>query len=90
MHDEFSERAVVLFLGTFALFGLGGLIWLIDHGSVSDAALLAIIAGPTGGALGALGTLLARVGGASDVRVTNEPTEPLPTTDVAGPKVTRK
>lgn len=81
MIDRFSERAVVLFLGSFAILGLGGLIWLIDHGSVKDAALLAIIAGPTGGALGALGTLLARVGpgdGTQQVQVVNAPTDPVP------------
>lgn len=80
MGDRWTERAVVVMLGVFALVGLGGLIWLIDHGSVTDAALLAIIAGPTGTALGSLGTLLARLGGdrPAEVQVVNTPLDPVP------------
>lgn len=62
--DKFVVRAVVCFLGVAVLLGLGGIIWLIaSDPSSADAALLAIVAGPTGTALGALGSLLVRVGG---------------------------
>lgn len=54
MADRFTVRAVVCFLGAFALLALTGLIWLTDHGV--DAT---IIAGLAGTALGSLGTLLA-------------------------------
>lgn len=50
---------VVAFLGVATLMGMGGLIWLVGTTDVKDAALLAIVAGPTGTALGALATLLA-------------------------------
>lgn len=60
MTDRFTVRAVVVFLGAGMLTGLLGLIWLVGRTDVRDAALLAVIAGPTGTALGALGTLLAR------------------------------
>lgn len=57
--------AVVSFLGFGYLTGLVGLIWLVHSGV--DGELLAIVAAPTSGALGALGTLLA------STRPTNEP-----------------
>lgn len=79
MTDRFTVRAVVIFLGVGMLVGLIGLIWLVGTTSVKDAALLAVIAGPTGTALGSLGTLLARTGGeAQDVNVINPPTDPVP------------
>lgn len=83
MTDNFTVRAVVMLLGVFALVGLVGLIWLIDHGSVSDAALLAIIAGPTGTALGSLGTLLARTSTdhPAPVQVVNPPNDPVQVED---------
>lgn len=55
--DARTVLAVVVLLGTVTLLGLAGLIWLADHDA--DAALLAVIAGPTGVALGALSGLLA-------------------------------
>lgn len=57
--------AVVSFLGFGYLIGLVGLIWLVHTGV--DGELLAIVAAPTSGALGALGTLLA------STRPANEP-----------------
>jgi hypothetical protein len=66
------------------LTGLIGLIWLVGTTSVKDAALLAVIAGPTGTALGSLGTLLARTGSEvpQPVNVVNEAADAIPTTDV--------
>lgn len=58
MTDRFVVRSVVLFLGVATLIGLVGLIWLVDQGKATDAALLAVVAGPTGSALGALSALL--------------------------------
>lgn len=89
MTDRFTVRAVVCFLGVGMLVGLIGLIWLVGTTSVKDAALLAVIAGPTGTALGSLGTLLARTGsevGALPVTVTNEDDEAIPTTNVKAAK----
>ena len=74
--DNFTVRAVVLFLGIAVLAGLGGIIWLIARGG-TDAALLAIPAGITGTALGGLGTLLARTG-RDQVEVINSPAAPVP------------
>lgn len=81
MGDSFVERAVVLFVGAFAILGLLELGWLIDHTKIEDAAVLAIIAGPVGGALGILGTLLATVsrgGKTTPVQVMNEPKDAVP------------
>lgn len=81
MADRFTVRAVVIFLGVGMLVGLIGLIWLVGTTSVKDAALLAVIAGPTGTALGSLGTLLARTGSEApiDTHVVNEPDDPVQT-----------
>lgn len=73
MTDRLTVVMVVTFLGVSTLVGLGGLIWLVGRLEVKDAALLAIIAGPTGTALGALGTLLA-----------STRTGPMPVTGIAG------
>lgn len=62
MQDRFVVRSVVVFLGVATLIGLMGLIWLVDQGKASDAALLAVVAGPTGSALGALSALLVHTG----------------------------
>lgn len=59
MTDKGTVRMVVGFLGAAVLIGLIGLIWLVGKTDVRDAATLAIIAGPTGVALGSLGTMLA-------------------------------
>lgn len=56
MTDSFVVRAVVLLLGAFALIGLAGLIFLVWSGTAGSD--LAIVGGPTGVALGALGALL--------------------------------
>lgn len=80
MTDRFTVRAVVVFLGVFALLGLLGLLWLIHGGA--DPQLLAIPAGLAGTALGALGTLLASTssshGDPSPVEVVNDPAQPVP------------
>lgn len=72
----------MLFLGGVTLVGLVGLIVLVGSTSVKDAGLLAVVAGPTGTALGALGTLLASTrtvdSPPQEVLVTNEPTSPVP------------
>lgn len=83
MTDRFTVRAVVCFLGSATLLGLGGLIWLVGTTNVKDAALLAVVAGPTGTALGALGTMLAstRTIDAQPVTVVNEPDEAVPVAD---------
>lgn len=87
MTDRFTVRAVVCFLGVGMLVGLIGLIWLVGTTSVKDAALLAVIAGPTGTALGSLGTLLARTGGdTQQVQVMNAPEDPVPTEDTKAKK----
>lgn len=57
MTDRFTVRAVVVFLGAFALTGLVGLVWLIAHDAA--AASLTVVSGLTGTALGSLGTILA-------------------------------
>lgn len=73
---------VVTFLGVATLMGMGGLIWLVGTTDVKDAALLAIVAGPTGTALGALATLLASTrteqGAPVPVQVQNDRTEAVP------------
>lgn len=86
--DRFTVRAVVCFLGVGMLVGLIGLIWLVGTTSVKDAALLAVIAGPTGTALGSLGTLLARTGSEAPVetRVVNTDDDAIPTEDVKAKK----
>lgn len=81
MTDTFTVRAVVCFLGAAALVGLVGLFWLVGTTDVRDAALLAIVAGPTGTVIGALSTLLARTGTDSTpqpVNVMNTPADPVP------------
>jgi hypothetical protein len=77
MTDRTVVLAVVVLLGAFCLLGLGGLIWLIDHGS--DGEVLAIVAGPTSAALGALGALLASTRSSEHVRIVNPPSDPVPT-----------
>lgn len=83
-NDRFTVRAVVVFLGAGMLIGLVGLIWLVSRGT-ADAAMIGIVAGPTGTALGALGTLLARTSvepplGAvpQPVTIENPPSAPVP------------
>jgi hypothetical protein len=61
-----AARAVIFFLGVFALGGLSGVIWLL-HEKVSGEAV-ALVSGLTGTALGALGGLLSQTG-AKDVPV---------------------
>lgn len=56
MTQQRTVLVVVLALAGFALVGLGGLIYLVDAGTAPEA--IAIIAGPTGVALGALGSML--------------------------------
>lgn len=86
--DRFVVRAVVCFLGVGMLVGLIGLIWLVGRTNVKDAALLAVIAGPTGTALGSLGTLLARTGSEApaDVNVVNPPEDPVLVDDTTAKK----
>lgn len=55
--DARTILAVVLLLGAVTLVGLSGLIYLAASGG--DAVLLAVVAGPTSAALGALGSVLA-------------------------------
>ncbi len=89
MTDRFTEHAIVIFLGSIGLVGLLELGWLVATTDVRDAALLAIILGPTTGAIGALGTLLARVGGndAQPVQVVNQgPNEAIPVDDTKAKK----
>jgi hypothetical protein len=59
MTSKGTVLLVVAFLGVATLMGMGGLIWLVGTTDVKDAGLLAVVAGPTGTALGALATLLA-------------------------------
>lgn len=91
MTDRFTVRAVVVFLGLITMLGMAALWNLVATTEVRDAALLAILAGPTGTALGALATLLARTG------VDNAPTEvvgpsggPVETVEVDEPAVRRR
>lgn len=80
MTDRRVVFAVVLFLGTFALMGLGGTTWLIDH--QRDASNIAIVSGLTGTALGALGGILASTRSGPDtampVQVMNAPADAVP------------
>lgn len=82
MTNKGTVFLVVVFLGVATLLGMGGLIWLVGTTDVKDAALLAIVAGPTGTALGALATLLAstrtEAGPPAPVVVANAPTDPVP------------
>lgn len=55
--DSRVVLAVVVLLGVFGLLGMGGLIWLVHSGADGNA--VAIIAGPTGTAVGALAAVLA-------------------------------
>lgn len=77
MTDKFTVRSVVLLLGAFALVGIAGLIWLIDHQAASEN--LAIVSGLTGTALGALGAVLVSTRTVTDspqpVRIEDEPVE---------------
>lgn len=82
MSDHWTERAVALLLGIFAIVGLLELGWLVDHAKVQDGALLAIIATPVGVALGSLGTLLTRLGGSQPQEVVGPDGGPVPTADV--------
>lgn len=84
MTDRFTVRAVVCFLGVITMLGIAALWHLVATTEVRDAALLAILAGPTGTALGALATLLARTGSdtSQPVHVVNSPTDAVPTVDV--------
>ena len=84
MTDRFTVRAVVCFLGVITMLGITALWHLVATTEVRDAALLAILAGPTGTALGALATLLARTGSdtSQPVTVVNPPADPVLTADV--------
>lgn len=57
MTDTKVVLSVVLLLGTFALGGLAGAIWLINGDAPAES--IAVISGLSGTALGSLGTLLA-------------------------------
>ena len=78
MTNQRTVTMVVTFLGLFALCGLAGTVWLIDH--QRDASNIAIVAGMTGTALGALGAVLASTK-TSDipqaVTVANPPADPV-------------
>ncbi len=52
-----TVNLVIIILGVFALVGLVGVLWLTDSGT--DAAAIAVIVGPMGVALGAVGGVLA-------------------------------
>lgn len=86
MTDRFTVRAVVCFLGVGMLVGLVGLIWLVGKTDIKDAGLLAVIAGPTGTALGALGAVLVSTrttdGPPAEVKVVNDDRDAVPTEDV--------
>lgn len=74
MTDRLVILVVVVSLAVFATLGMAGLIYLVAvHVSGND---LAIIATPTGTALGALGALL--------VSTRSTPTEPTPVTGAPG------
>jgi hypothetical protein len=75
MTDIRIVRMVVLFLGVFCLGSLTAMSWLI-HGKTPGAEL-AIIAGPMGTALGALGAVLV------STRTTNEAPQPVSVTNTA-------
>jgi hypothetical protein len=72
--------AVVVFLGVFALGGLGGVVWLISVGAETGS--VAVVAGLTGTALGSMATMLAStrsgVTTPQDVQVVNKPADPVP------------
>lgn len=61
MNEQAQDRTVVLavvaLLGMFAIVGLAGVIWLVDH--QRDPSAVAVVSTLTGAAIGALGTLLA-------------------------------
>lgn len=80
MTDRRVPLLVIVFLGTFALLGLAGTIWLIDH--QRDASNIAIVAGMTGTALGGLAGILASVRSgpaeAMPVTVMNAPADAVP------------
>lgn len=65
MTDRLTVRLVVVLLGLFALTGLAGLIWLVDHDVEGE--LLAIVATPMGSALGALSAVLVSTRSAPEV-----------------------
>lgn len=68
--------AVVAILGAFAIVGLAGVIWLIDH--EKDPAAIAIVSTLTGSALGAIAGVL------SNTRTAplDDPAKPPPWTGV--------
>lgn len=86
MTDRRIPLLVIIFLGVFALLGLAGTVWLIDH--ARDASNIAIVSGLTGTALGGLAGILSSVRSGppevTPVTVVNAPADPVPTTD-AGP-----
>lgn len=86
MTDTKVVLAVVLLLGTFALGGLAGAIWLISTGSPAES--IAIISGLSGTALGSLGTLLASTRSSAtptEVTVANTAADPVPVNSTPGP-----
>ena len=87
MTNQRTVTMVVAFLGLFALAGLFGTVWLIDH--QRDASNIAIVAGMTGTALGALGAVLASTKTTevpTPVTVTNPPDDAVQVEEVPKPK----
>ena len=87
MTNQRTVTMVVAFLGLFALAGLFGTVWLIDH--QRDASNIAIVAGMTGTALGALGAVLASTKTteiAMPVTVENPPADPVNVEEVPAKK----
>lgn len=88
MTDSKVVMTVIVFLGLFALAGLGGVVWLISV--AADASSVAVVAGLTGTALGSVGTMLAStrttVEAAQPVNVVNTAADPVPVdnTPIAG------
>lgn len=80
MTDIRIVRMVVLFLGMFCIGALAAMAWLI-HGKTPGAEL-AIIAGPMGTALGALGAVLVSTRTQAEeptpVTVVNPDADPVP------------
>lgn len=78
MTDQFTERLVVALLG---LIGLAVVIGAVVV-TVSDRTLPGELWTLGGTAIGGLGAILARVGGAQQVVVANQANDPVPVADV--------
>lgn len=81
------ERLVILFIGWFALFGLGGLIYLVNSGKTPEGhivALVGVVSAAIGGLVGMLTSLARGLSGQNgesvDVNVTNTRADAVPTT----------